>query len=136
MEKNIEQRICIKFCVSNQISCAESLRILEKAYGESILSKTQVYDWYKAFKDTRETVEDMPRSGRPSTSTTDDNIKKVKEIVLENLYVNVREIVRELNIGREAARLILVDNLGMRHVAARLVPKELNFLQKDVCKSL
>ncbi len=53
MEKNIEQRICINISVSNQISCAESLRMLEKTYGESILSKTQVYDWYKAFKDGR-----------------------------------------------------------------------------------
>lgn len=131
MEENVEQRICIKFCVSNQISCAESLRMLEKAYGESTLSKTQVYDWYRAFKDGRETVQDMPRSGRPSMSTTDDNIKKVKEIVLENHHASVREIARELNIGREAARLILTDNLGMRRVAARFVPKELNFLQKD-----
>ena len=129
MGKNIEQRVCIKFCVSNEISCAESLRMLQKAYGESVLSKTQVYEWYKAFQDGRTTVEDMPRSGRPSTSTTDENIKKAKEIVLQNPHVSVREIARELDIGREMARLILVDSLCMRRVNARLVPIHLNFFQ-------
>ena len=99
--------------------------MFKKAYGKSILSKSLVYDRYKAFKDGRETVEDMARSGRTLTSTTDVNIKKVKEIVLENRHASVREI------GREADRLILGDNLGKRWVNARLVPKELNFLQKD-----
>ena len=35
MDKNIEQRICLKFCIANEISCAESLKMLENAYGES-----------------------------------------------------------------------------------------------------
>nr|XP_036223834.1 protein GVQW3-like [Bactrocera oleae] len=98
------------------MSYAESLRMLKTAYSESILSKTQV----KAFKDGRETVEDMPRSGRPSTCTTDANIKKVNEIVLENRHASVREIARKLNIGCAAACLILTDNLGIRRVNARL----------------
>lgn len=131
MEKNIEQRVCLKFCVLNEISCADSLRMLEKAYGDSVLSKTQVYEWYKAFKDGREIVEDLPRSGRPSTSSTNDNVEKIKEIVLENRHASVREIARDLNISRETARLILVNQLGMQRVAARLVPLELNFLQKQ-----
>ena len=50
MEKNIEQRICLKFCIANGISCAESLKMLQKAYGESTLSKTRAYEWYSAFK--------------------------------------------------------------------------------------
>lgn len=105
--------------------------MLQKAYGESVLSKTQVYEWYKAFKDGRETVEDAPRSGRPSTSTNDDNVEKVKEIVLENRHTSVRELGRYLNMSRETARLIIVEKLGMRRVAARLVPIQLNFLQKQ-----
>lgn len=100
--------------------------MLQKAYGESVLPKTQIYEWYKAFKDGRETVEDAPRSGRPSTSNTDDNVGKVKEIVLENRHNSVRESTSDLNMCRETARLILVENLGMRRVAARLVPIQLS----------
>lgn len=131
MNEIIEQRVCLKFCVANGISCADSLKMLEKAYGESVLSKTRAYEWYKAFKEGREIVEDMPRSGRPSTSSTDENIEKVKEIVLDNRHSSLREIARDLNISHESVRSILVDILGMRRVAARLVPKELNFLQKQ-----
>lgn len=68
MDKNIEQRICLKFCVANGISCAELLKMLKKAYSDSYLSKTQAYEWYKAFKEGREVIEDLLRSGRQSRS--------------------------------------------------------------------
>ena len=45
MDKNIKQRICLKFCIANEISSAESLKILQKAYGESTLLKTRAYEW-------------------------------------------------------------------------------------------
>ncbi|EFN80171.1 hypothetical protein EAI_05812, partial [Harpegnathos saltator] len=32
--------------VVNEISCAESLKMLEKTYGESALSKTRTCEWY------------------------------------------------------------------------------------------
>ena len=50
MDKNIEQRICLKFCIINGISCAESLKMSQKAYGESTLSKRHAFEWYSAFK--------------------------------------------------------------------------------------
>lgn len=104
--------------------------MLQKAYSESILSKTRAYEWYKAFKSGRDVMEDLPRSGRPSTSATEVNIAKVKEIVTENPHSTLREIAAELFISHESIRTILTNHLGMKHVAARLVPKDLNFLQK------
>ena len=74
MDKNIEQRICLKFCIANGISCAESLKLLQKANGESALAKTPAYEWHSAFKSDRDVVEDLPRSGWPSTSSTEVNI--------------------------------------------------------------
>lgn len=130
MSENIEQRTCVKFCVSNEISCADTLKMLQKAFGESALSKTRVYEWYRAFKDGRETVEDMPRSGRPSTSVTDDNVDKIKEIVAENCHVSLREMAHGLGMSHESVRTIVHEKLGMQRVAARLVPKDLNFFQK------
>nr|APL98296.1 truncated putative DD34D transposase [Bactrocera tryoni] len=130
MTENIDQRICVKFCVANEFSCADTLKMLQKAFGESALSKTRTYEWYRAFKEGRETVEDMPRSGRPSTSVTDDNVEKVKEIVAENSHVSLREIAHKLEMSHESVRTIMHEKLGMQRVAARLVPIELNFLQK------
>ena len=76
MNEIIEQRVCIKFCVADRISRANSLKLLEKAYGESVLSETRAYECYKTFKAGREILEDMTCSGRSSTSSTDENIKK------------------------------------------------------------
>ena len=44
MDKNIKERICLKFCIANGMSLAESLKMLQKAYGESNLSKTRAYE--------------------------------------------------------------------------------------------
>ena len=77
MEKKIEQRVCLKFCVCNGITATESLKMLQKCFGESTLSRTQVFKWHKAFSEGRKVVENLPHASRPSTSVNDNNIEKV-----------------------------------------------------------
>lgn len=68
-------------------------------------------------------VEDLAHSSRPSTSSTDENIDKVKELVLENHHSSLREMTQDLDMSHKSVRTILVDILGIRRVATRLVPK-------------
>ena len=63
--------------------------MLTKAYGESAMIKTRVYEWYKRFQDGREDVEEDERPGRPSTSTTDKNAEKVKEMVMNDRRITI-----------------------------------------------
>ncbi|UYV74026.1 hypothetical protein LAZ67_11001872 [Cordylochernes scorpioides] len=72
--KKIDQRTCIKFCVKNEIKCADAFRMLTVAYGEDTLDRSNVYRWYKMFSEGREDVNDEERAGRPSTSTIDEKI--------------------------------------------------------------
>ena len=65
----VEQRSAIKFCLRNEISVAETFRMLQKAFGDLTMSQKNVYKWYKDFKEGRERVDDLERPGRPSTST-------------------------------------------------------------------
>ena len=97
--KKIEQRVCLKFCVSNGITATESLKMLQKCFGESTLSRTQVFEWHKAFSEGREVVENFPHASRPSTSVNHDNIRKVKKIVLENRRVGIRKVAEPLNLN-------------------------------------
>ncbi|KAG5338020.1 SETMR methyltransferase, partial [Acromyrmex heyeri] len=89
-----------------------------------------VYRWYKMFSEGREDVNDEERARRPSTSTTDENIDEVKKIVLANRRITVREVAEDLNISIGSCHSIFTNDLGMRRVAAKFVPKLLNFDQK------
>ncbi|KAM0734093.1 Protein GVQW3 [Formica fusca] len=67
--------------------------MLKKAFGDDTMSQPRVYEWYKRFQEGREDIEDDARSGRPSTSTSHENVEKVKEIVLANILANIIAII-------------------------------------------
>ena len=119
MDNKIEQRVCLKFCVSNGITDTDSLKILQKCFGESTLSRTQVFEWHKAFSECREILENLPYACRPSTSVNDDNIEKGKKIVLGNRRVGIREVAEALKISYGLTQQIVVHVLGTKRVAVR-----------------
>ena len=107
--------------------------MLWKAFGNSTMSQQNVCKWYKDFKEGRERVVDLERSGRPSTTSTDDqHINKVKELVLKNHRLTVQDHTDIIEISEGSVKTILKDHLGLRKVKSRLVPKTLNFLEKVV----
>lgn len=105
--------------------------MLKKAFGDDTISQPRVYEWYKRFQEGREDIEDDARSGRPSTSTSDENVEKVKEIVLANRRITIREVAEEIGISYGTCEAIFADVLNMKQVAAKFVPKLLNFQQKQ-----
>ncbi|UYV69042.1 DAAM2 [Cordylochernes scorpioides] len=119
-------KTCIKFCVKNEIKCADAFRMLTVAYGEATLDRSNVYRWYKMFSEGREDVNDEERAGRPSTSTTDEKINEVEKMILANRRITVREVAEDLNISIDSCHSIFINDLGMRRVAAKFVPKLLN----------
>ncbi|UYV85133.1 hypothetical protein LAZ67_X004692 [Cordylochernes scorpioides] len=129
--KKMDQRTCIKFCVKNEIKCADAFRMLAVEYGEATLNRSNVYRWYKMFSEGREDVNDEERAGRPSTSTTDEKINEVEKMILANRRITVREVAEDLNISIGSCHSIFINDLGMRRVAAKFVPKLLNCDQKQ-----
>ncbi|UYV71106.1 hypothetical protein LAZ67_8001723 [Cordylochernes scorpioides] len=129
--KKMDQRTCIKFCVENEIKCADAFRMLTVAYGEATLDRSNVYRWYKMFSEGREDVNDEERARRPSTSTTDEKINEVEKMILTNRRITVREVAEDLNISIGSCHSIFINDLGMRRVAAKFVQKLLNCDQKQ-----
>ena len=91
-ERSFEQRCAIKFCVKLGETGIETFNKLKQAYGEHALSRSQVFKWYKAFSEGRESIKDEPRSGRPSTSKTDNNVEIVRALVRSDRRLTVRMI--------------------------------------------
>jgi len=100
--------------------------MLVQVYGDSAVKKTAVYMWVKRFSEGRESVTDEERSGQPATSRTEENIANVRQILRENRRLTVRNIAERVNIDRQTVRKILTEDLDMRKVCAKMVPKELD----------
>ena len=49
MYESTEQRICIKFCFKIEKTARETYQLLQQAYGENEMGRTQVFDWFRRF---------------------------------------------------------------------------------------
>ena len=130
-DNNFEQRCVMRFCFKLGYSATETFQKLQQAYGESVLSRAQVFRWFKAFSEGREAIEDEPRSGRPSTAKTDENVIRVRDLVRSDRRLMVRMIGEQLGLTHTTVHHILTNNLEMRKICAKMVPKILLQDQKD-----
>jgi hypothetical protein len=102
-DKNLEQRIKVKFCVKICKSASETLALLTVAYGEYAMKKSSVFEWHRRFKEGRG-VQDDPKSGKPETQRTDANVDRVQILVHPDRRLGVTVIAEELNMNRETVR--------------------------------
>jgi len=58
IQRNIEQRCVIKFCVKLNKSATETFDIIREAYKDEAMYKTRVFEWHKQFENGRKDVED------------------------------------------------------------------------------
>ena len=91
---SIEQRINLKFLVRLGKTPTKTFNSLQEVYGDATMSRTLIFEWHKRFREGREDVEDDPRSGRPITSRTNENVKRVREKVRSDRRLTVRMIAR------------------------------------------
>lgn len=71
--------------------------MLQNTNGKSCMSKTMVHALFKAFKNGQDMVVDFPLFSRPLTCTNDSKIDKIKNLVLENLVINLREFAHNVS---------------------------------------
>ena len=121
-----KQRANLKFLAKFGKTPSESFTMLQQVYGEETMSRTPAFEWHKRLKEGQEEVEDDPWSGRPSTSRTADNIKRMKQMVRAYRRLTVWMIAEELSINKDTVWSIITENLEMRKVCAKMVPKLLS----------
>jgi len=87
------------------------------------MGRTQVFDWFLRFKESRTSVASVLRSGRPSTSRNEEMIAKVRTIFRNNGRKTVLEIADDCGISVGSCDAILTDDLLMKCVCAKFVPR-------------
>ncbi|XP_060523192.1 histone-lysine N-methyltransferase SETMAR-like [Cylas formicarius] len=112
------------------------MKQLTDVYKDDCLKKTAVYEWAKRFREGRESVEDDSREGAPSTSRTAQNVDRLRVRVLGDRRVSLRMLEDELGINKETIRQMLHEDLGMRKLCAKMVPKVLTVEQKELRLSI
>ncbi|UYV76009.1 PGM2 [Cordylochernes scorpioides] len=85
-----------------------------------------------AFKEGREEFADEPRSGRPTTARTDENVDRVLEILRTDRLLSIQQIADTLHMSTFVVHGIVTEDLQMRKVCAKFVPKVLTQDQKEL----
>ncbi|UYV70795.1 hypothetical protein LAZ67_8000653 [Cordylochernes scorpioides] len=132
MERSLEQRYAIKFCGRLGKNATETFQMLQKAFKVDCISRSQSGKWHKAFKEGRGEVADEPRSGRPTTARTDENVDRVLVVLRTDRRLSIQQIADTSHISTFVVHGIVTEDLQMRKVCAKLVPKVLTQGQKEL----
>jgi len=73
---------------------------------------------------------DVPCPGRPKTVTTPEVIDLIRKLILEDHRILAKSIAQQLGISCERVGSIIHEDLDMRKLSAKWVPKCLNVDQK------
>jgi len=135
-----EQRACIKFCFKLGKTVTEYHEMSKTAFGEQAMGPSQTFQWFSRFKAGRTSIDDDERSGRRVSSSTPEVIDRVRQIIREDRRRTIDEVSMLVGISHGTCHKILTENLKMRRVASKLVPKLLSVDQKqqrlEVCLDL
>jgi len=73
---------------------------------------------------------DALRPGRPNTVTKPEIIDQIHKLIVEECRISAKSIVEQLGISRERVGSIIHEDLDIRKLSAKWVPKCLNADQK------
>jgi len=100
--------------------------MIKEAYGDAAASRSTEFEWHKLFREGRDLVEDDHCVDRPSTSRTDDYVAKVKALLNSDRRLPIRLVSDILGMSYGNVQRIITEDLGMRKICAKLVPKVLS----------
>ena len=99
--KKKEFRVLIEYCFLRGKNTVEVKSWLAEEFPGSAPGKSTIIDWYAKFKRGEMSTEDGERSGRRKEAVTDENIKKVHKIILNDRKVKLIEIADIVKISSE-----------------------------------
>lgn len=128
--KRGEQRVSLKFLAKSGQSPIQCWRALRRVWGDDTMCKTQVCVWHKRFLSGENDVKDAPRTGRPHSKRTPDNVRMIRDMIQENGHLSLTDLQHKTGLSRFVVLSILKKDLKLSCRASKFVPKDLNDDQK------
>lgn len=113
-----------------RLSPREIHQTLVRVHGDNAPSYGMVKKWMALFKNGNFSTPDAPRSGRPKSASTDEMAEKMRETILLDRRIPVREISAACNVGLASVSKILHQQLHARKVRGKWMPRNLSDEQK------
>jgi len=127
---NIETWAVIKFFFLWGKMPKEIHAILIETLGEHAPSYVTIKNWVTQFKCGDFSTCDVPCPGQPKTVTTLKIIDQIHKLILEDRRISAKSIAEQLGISHEEVGSIIHEDLDMRKLSTKWVPKCLNKDQK------
>ena len=132
-EDTLEERYSIKFCFKLEKNATETYGMLQTAFGASCMNRASVYEWHKRFKESRESVRDDERSGKSKEVRTPELISQIKNFMDKERRVSKETISAQFDVSVGTVHTIIREELKMRKICAKFVPRVLWEDQKERC---
>jgi len=104
------------------------------------VGRSQTFRWFSQFKAGRTSIDDYERSGRPVSSSMPEMTERVHQIIRQGRRRTIDEVCVLIGISHGTCHNILTEDLKMRRVASKFVPRLPGVDQKqqrlDVCLDL
>ena len=105
--------------------------MLQTAFGASCMNRASVFVWHKRFKEGRESVSDDKRCGRSKEVNTPELIGQIKIFMDKDRCVSIETISAQFDVNVGNVRTIIHEELKMRKICAKFVPRVLREDQKE-----
>ena len=115
----IWHRGVIKYLQKKGLMTKEIYADMVSTLGDDALALSTVKKWAAEFKRGRESLEDDSKSERPSTATTQENIDRIHQMVMNDRRLTISHLANVISISRKRVENILHNKLGMSKVSAR-----------------
>ena len=126
---NMETRAVTKYFFLQGKAPKEIHAILRETLGEHAPSYATIKNWVAQFTCDFSTC-DAPCPGRPKTVTIPEIIDQIHKLILEDHHISANSIAEQLGISHERVGYIIHEDLDIRKLSAKWVPKRLNANQK------
>ena len=115
----IWHRGVIKILQKKGLTTKEIHTDMVSTLGNDASALATVKKWAAKFKWGRESLEDDPKSGCPSTATTQKNIDHIQQMVMNDRRLTISLLANDISTSRERVENILLNELGISKVSAR-----------------